>query len=159
MIKRQMKKTSIIFLILLLIEGCGYAPMYSKNQKVDFYIQSIAFDDGDRDLANFIKANLNNYFSKNTGESFIINAKIQYQKTAVSKTAEAVTEEYNLTSTISFQVKSGNVNKLINITETSKIDNFNDEFEEREYELTTKRGMARSITSKLIMQLARINVN
>ena len=154
-----MKKIPIIVLILLFSQGCGYAPMYSKNQNVNFYIQSINFNNSDEDLASFIKFNLNQYLGKNSGKNFIIETTIQYQKTSVSKTAEAITEEYNLTSTASFQVKLGNFNKLINLTETTKMDNFNDEFEEREYELTIKRNMARSITSKLIIQLSRINDN
>jgi len=154
-----MKKIPIIVLILLFLQGCGYAPLYSKNQNVNFYIQSINFNNSDEDLASFIKFNLNQYLGKNSGKNFIIETTIQYQKTSVSKTAEAITEEYNLTSTASFQVKLGNINKLINLTEITKMDNFNDEFEEREYELTIKRNMARSITSKLIIQLSRINDN
>jgi hypothetical protein len=39
------------------------------------------------------------------------------------------------------------------------MDNFNDEFEEREYEQIVKKSMARSIVSKLLIQLSRLNVN
>jgi hypothetical protein len=39
------------------------------------------------------------------------------------------------------------------------MNNFNDEFEERKYEQTIKKNMARSIVSKLILQLTRLNVN
>ena len=125
----------------------------------NFYIQSIEFNDNDKDLASFIKSNLNNYFDKNNGANFKINTLIKYEKTAVSKTAEAVVEEYNLKTNVSFQVKSKNIDKIINISETSKIKNFSDEFEEREYELTIKKSMARSIASKLLIQLARLNAN
>ena len=154
-----MKKTSIIILILFFLQGCGYVPMYSKNQKVDFYIQSIVFNDGDKELSNFIKTNLNNYFHEKTGTGFTVNAIIQYQKIAVSKTAEAVVEEYNLISAVSFEVKSKNINKVINLSEKAKMNNFSDEFEERQYEQTLKRNMARSIASKLLQQLSRLNDN
>jgi len=154
-----MKKSSIIILIMFFIQSCGYVPLYSKNQKVDFYIQSINFNGSDRELANFIKSDLNNYLKKNTGKNFIINASINYQKTAVSKSAEAITEEYNLISTILFQINSENVDEEITINETYKMNNFNDEFEERKYEQTIKKNMARSIVSKLIIQLTRFNVN
>ena len=154
-----MKKTFTTIIILLLIQGCGYAPMYSKNQKTDFYIQSIDFDDGDNEMASFIKTNLSNYFIKNTEKSFIINTKIKYQKTPISKTAEAITEEYNLNSMVTFQIKSENFNKTLVVNETSKMDNFNDEFEEKQYEQTIKKNMSRSIVSKLLIQLSRFNVN
>jgi len=154
-----MKKSSIIFLILFFMQSCGYVPMYSKNQKVDFYIQSINFNNSDNELANFIKADLNNYFKNNNGKSFTINASINYQKTAVSKSTEAITEEYNLISTVLFQINSENVDKEITINETYKMNNFDDEFEERKYEQIIKKNMSKSIVSKLILQLTRSNVN
>ena len=154
-----MKKTFAAIIILLFLQSCGYAPLHSKNQKMDFYIQSIDFDDGDRELSNFIKINLNNYFNKNTGKSFIINTTINYQKTILSKNTEGISEEYNLTSAISFQVNFENINKIINITETSQMNNFSDEFKEREIERTIKKNMARSIVSKLLLQLTRFDAN
>lgn len=141
------------------MQSCGYVPMYSKNQKVDFYIQSINFNNSDNELANFIKADLNNYFKNNNGKSFTINASINYQKTAVSKSTEAITEEYNLISTVLFQINSENVDKEITINETYKMNNFDDEFEERKYEQIIKKNMSKSIVSKLILQLTRSNVN
>ena len=141
------------------MQSCGYVPMYSKNQKVDFYIQSINFNNSDNELANFIKSDLNNYFKNNNGKSFTINASINYQKTAVSKSAEAITEEYNLISTVLFQINSENVDKEIAINETYKMNNFDDEFEERKYEQTIKKNMSKSIVSKLILQLTRFHVN
>jgi outer membrane lipopolysaccharide assembly protein LptE/RlpB len=154
-----MQKILTVILILFFLEGCGYAPMYSKNQKVDFYIQSIEFDDGDKDLANFIKLNLKNYFDKKSGKNFAINTTIKYQKIAVSKTAEAITEEYSLNVAVSFQIKSENIDKIININEISKMNNFDDEFEERKYEQSVKENMAKSIVSRLLFQLSRFNDN
>ena len=144
---------------MFFIQSCGYVPMYSKNQKVDFYIQSINFNNSDNELANFIKSDLNNYFKNNNGKSFIINASIKYQKNAVSKSAEAITEEYNLISTALFQINSENVDKEIAINETYKMNNFDYEFEERKYEQSIKKNMSKSIVSKLIIQLTRFNVN
>ena len=154
-----MKKTFAAIIILLFLQSCGYAPLHSKNQETDFYIQSIDFDDGDRELSNFIKINLNNYFNKNTGKSFIINTTINYQKTILSKSTEGISEEYNLTSAISFQVNFENINKIINITETSQMNNFSDEFKDREIERTIKKNMARSIVSKLLLQLTRFDAS
>lgn len=154
-----MKKYSIIILILFFIQSCGYVPIYSKNQKIDFYIQSINVNSSDKELANFIKSDLSNYFKKNAGKSFIISATIDYQKISVSKSAEAITEEYNLISNALFQINTENIDKKITISETYKMNNFDDEFEERKYEQTIKKNMARSIVSKLILQLTRFNVN
>ena len=154
-----MKKIYIIFLILFFTQSCGYTPMYSKNQKVNFYIKSIEFTDSDKNLANYLRLNLNNYFEKKDGSEYIIDANISYKKTIASKDSTGEIEEYNLSSVAKFIIKSNNFSKTININETFKMENFTDEFQEREYEDNIKKNMARSITSKLLFQLSRFDVN
>ena len=154
-----MKKICTIFLILLFTQSCGYTPMYSKNQKVNFYIKSVEFTESDKDLANYLKLNLNNYFEKKDGSEYIIDANISYKKTIASKDSTGEIEEYNLSSVAKFIIKSNNFSKTININETFKMENFTDEFQEREYEENIKKNMARSITSKLLFQLSRFDVN
>ena len=133
--------------------------MYSKNQKVNFYIKSVEFTESDKDLANYLKLNLNNYFEKKNGSEYIIDANISYKKTIASKDSTGEIEEYNLSSVAKFIIKSNNFSKTININETFKMENFTDEFQEREYEDNIKKNMARSITSKLLFQLSRFDVN
>jgi len=155
----MMKKISLIFLILLFFQNCGYTPIYSKNQNVDFYIESITFNDGDDDLAEHIKFNLNKYLNQKDGKKYKINANIQYKKVETNKNTLGEAEEYDLSSNIIFKIEGDNLSEIIKIKESSKMDNFNDEFEEREYEQIVKKSMARSIVSKLLIQLSRFNVN
>ena len=154
-----MKKIYIIFLILFFTQSCGYTPMYSKNQKVNFYIKSVEFTESDKDLANYLKLNLNNYFEKKDGSEYIIDANISYKKTIASKDSTGEIEEYNLSSVAKFIIKSNNFSKTININESFKMENFSDEFQEKEYEDNIKKNIARTMTSKLLFQLSRFDVN
>jgi hypothetical protein len=154
-----MKKICTIFLILLFTKSCGYTPMYSKNQKVNFYIKSVEFTESDKDLANYLKLNLNNYFEKKDGSEYIIDANIIYKKTIASKDSAGEIEEYNLSSVAKFIIKSNNFSKTININESFKMENFSDEFQEKEYEDNIKKNIARTMTSKLLFQLSRFDVN
>ena len=154
-----MKKIYIIFLILFFTQSCGYTPMYSKNQKVNFYIKSVEFTESDKDLANYLKLNLNNYFEKKDGSEYIIDANIIYKKTIASKDSTGEIEEYNLSSVAKFIIKSNNFSKTININESFKMENFSDEFQEKEYEDNIKKNIARTMTSKLLFQLSRFDVN
>ena len=154
-----MKKISLIFLILLFFQNCGYTPIYSKNQNVDFYIESITFNDGDDDLAEHIKFNLNKYLNQKDGKKYKINTSIEYKKIETNKNTLGEAEEYDLSSNIIFKIEGDNLSEIIKIKESFKMDNFNDEFEEREYEQIVKKSMARSIVSKLLIQLSRLNVN
>lgn len=154
-----MKKFLLIYLLALALHACGYTPMYANNQKVDFYIENIEFDNGDKDLANFIKTNLNNYLVVKDSKKFKIKTSIEYVKNSLSKNSAGETEEYELSSYVIFDVESEGKNSEIKIKETFKMNNFSDEFEERQYEKTIKQNMARSITSKLLLQISRFNAS
>ena len=154
-----MKKIIIIYLLLLLLQSCGYVPMYANNQKVDFYIEEIKFDDGDRDLSTYLKNNLNAYFVINGIKKYKIDTSIDYTKNSVSKNSKGDTVEYELIAIVRFEITSEDFSKELVIKENLKMNNFSDEFEERQYEQTIKQNMARSISSKLLTQLSRFNVN
>ena len=154
-----MKKFLFLSLIILFLQSCGYSPMYGKNQNVNFHIEKITFNDGDKDLINFIKSNLNRYSISNNENKFNIDAKMNYEKNTVSKNAAGETEEFELYLEIDFLINSGELQKNLKIIENFKMNNFSDEFEEIRYERTIKQNMARLVTTKLINQLTRFNVN
>ena len=154
-----MKKIIIIYLLLLLLQSCGYVPMYANNQKVDFYIEEIKFDDGDRDLSTYLKNNLNAYFVIKGIKKYKIDTSIDYTKNSISKSLTGDTVEYELIAIVRFLITNDDFNKELVIRESLKMSNFSDEFEERQYEKTIKQNMARSISSKLLTQISRFNVN
>ena len=154
-----MKKILIIYFFTLLLQGCGYVPMYANNQIVDFYIEEIEFDDGDRDLSTYIKNNLNSYFISKGNQKYKIKTSIDYTKNILSKNLAGETLEYDLIALIKFTISSEGLTKDLLIKESFKMNNFSDEFEERQYETTIKQNMARSITSKLLLQISRFNAS
>ena len=154
-----MKKIFITIVIFLFLQSCGYVPVYSTNQKINFYIESINFENGDDELSNYIDLNLINYANKKDGKKYKIDANVQYLKTVISKNTAGKAEEYELISNISFTISSLEEIKKINIKEIFRMNNFDDEFEERQYEQEIKKNMARSIVSKLLLQLSRFNDN
>lgn len=152
------KKYSIIILFFLLLHSCGYSPIYSKNQKIDFFIESIELV-GDEELKNFININLNNYLLKNNSKAFKIYGSINYQKNSISKNITGEIEEYNLVAEALFTIGIKDNKKILRINEKNIMNNFTDEFEELRYEAIIKQNMAKSITSKLLLQLSKFNAN
>jgi hypothetical protein len=161
----KIKKIIVVYFIIIFLNSCGYVPIYSKKIKVEFYIENISYA-GDKELSNFIDTNLINYSNKNNGQKFQIEAEIRYIKDSISKNSAGKIEEYSLIADAVFIVKSeksiqrseNTFDKLV-FSETFIMSNFKNEFEETEYERSIKQNMARLITSKLILQLARLNVN
>jgi len=154
-----MKKFIFISLVILFLQSCGYSPMYGKNQNVNFYIEKITFNNGDKDLITFIKSNLNRYLINDNENKFNIFAKINYEKNPLSKNTAGETEEFELYLEINFEITSKQLIKNLKIIEKFKMNNLADEFEETRYERTIKQNMARLVTAKLINQLTRFNVN
>ena len=154
-----MKKILIINLLFFLLLGCGFKPIYSKNKKFDFYIESLNFNNSDRELANFIKTNLNNYMINNNGRKFKIEASIDFNKNSISKDISGNTEEYELSSILNFVISSNELSKKLSYQQVSRMKNLTDEFKELQYERSIKKNMAQSITSRLLMQLSILNAN
>jgi len=102
---------------------------------------------------------LNNYFIKNNGKKFIIESSIDYKKNSISKNSSGKTEEYELSSILTLIVTHDELSKSFQIKETFRMKNFSDEFKEIQFERNSKKNMARSITSRLLMQLSLFDVN
>ena len=118
-----MKKILIINLLFFLLLGCGFKPIYSKNKKFDFYIESLNFNNSDRELANFIKTNLNNYMINNNGRKFKIEASIDFNKNSISKDISGNTEEYELSSILNFVISSNELSKKLSYQQVSRMKN------------------------------------
>ena len=156
---KTMKKVFLLYACFLVLQSCGYTPMYSKNQKVDYYIEDISFNDSDSDLAFFIKDNLRNYLNKNKNQKFKIAGLINYSKNPISKNSLGETDEYQLSLIIEFIISSEQKEKKLVVKESFRIKNLDDEYEEKTYEKNAKKNMAHLSTSKLLMQLSRFNDN
>tara|TARA_B100000767_G_C19701353_1_gene508547 strand:+ start:454 stop:843 length:390 start_codon:yes stop_codon:yes gene_type:complete len=129
--------------------------MYSTNNRVSFYIESIDFK-GDRDLNNYIESTLTKYNQNQDAKKLIITAFSTYEKATISKNVSGDATEYQLTATVEFNIKTDLLEKNVLIKEIFNMKNFTDEFEESTYEKTIKKNFSYSISNKLIMQLSKM---
>ena len=144
-------------LILLILNGCGFTPMYSSNFKNDFNIEIIDFE-GDNDLNNFIKQKIGstiNNDEKNIKE-FQISGTTTYSKNVQTKDKKGKVTQYSLNASANFTIKTQNVIEEISFTEKSTLNKLSDEFEESNYERSFKDNVSQIFVNKLIMYLSRI---
>jgi hypothetical protein len=146
MIKKQIILISLVFFLT----HCGFSPIYIKNTNTDFSIESVNYQ-GDRDLNNFLKINLDNYKNKKSDRKIQLKATSEYKKTILTKNTASEVTNYKLIANVTFLIKS--TNKKINITEEKIISSMDDKFEEARKERATKQNFARSISNKLISEL------
>ena len=146
MIKKYIVLTSLIFFLT----NCGFSPIYIKNTNTNFSIKNVNYQ-GDRELNNFLKTNLNQYKDENSDRKILIEATSEYEKITLTKNAASEVTNYKLIAKVIFLIKS--TNKKINITEEKIISSMDDKFEEARKERATKQNFARSISNKLISEL------
>ena len=146
----MIKKNIIIIFLIFIFNGCGFAPVYLKNNSINFSIEQIDYT-GDRELNNFLKVNLRQYKNEKNNNKIFIEAKSKYEKIILSKDGTGKVTNYRLQTEVIFLIKS--TNKIIKITEDKIIDSMDDKFEEVRNERSAKQNFAYSISNKLISEL------
>jgi len=145
-----MKKNILVISLLFFLNSCGFQPIYSKNNNINFSIEQINFT-GDRELNNFIKTNLYQYKNANNNNKIFIEAKSEYNKFILTKDGKGEVTNYELNAEIVFLIKP--TNKQIKISEKKIMESMADKFEESKYEKSIKQNFASSITFKLVQEL------
>ncbi len=146
----MIKKFFLIFAILM-FSSCDYSPLYStKNNK--FLNIEITEYTGDSKANTILRSRLSNNKNLNI-EPIKIKIKTEYIKKDLSRNTAGDIETYELILIANFLIDFGNEQKTISISKNSKMENFNDKFEERDYENRMKENMSNSIYENLILQL------
>ena len=146
----MIKKNIIVISLIFFLTNCGFSPIYIKNTNTNFSIENVNYQ-GDRELNNFLKINLNEYKNEKSNKKFYIEAKSGYEKIILTKNSSGDVTNYKLIAKVTFLIKS--TNKKINITEEKIISSMDDKFEETRKERTVKQNFALSISNKLISEL------
>jgi hypothetical protein len=146
----MIKKNIIVISLIFFLTNCGFSPIYIKNTNTNFSIENVNYQ-GDRELNNFLKINLNQYKNEKSNKKIFIEAKSGYEKIILTKNSSGDVTNYKLIAKVTFLIKS--TNKKINITEEKIISSMDDKFEETRKERTVKQNFALSISNKLISEL------
>ena len=146
----MIKKNIIVISLIFFLTNCGFSPIYIKNTNTNFSIENVNYQ-GDRELNNFLKINLNQYKNEKSNKKIFIEARSEYKKIILTKNSAGDVTNYKLVAKVTFLLKS--TNKKINITEEKIISSMDDKFEETRKERTVKQNFASSISNKLISEL------
>ena len=146
----MIKKNTLYIILIFFLTSCGFTPIYLKNTNVNFSIEQVTYE-GDRDLNNFLKTNLNQYKNKNANNKIDIEVNSIYRKVILSKDGTGEVTNYQLEAEVIFLIKPSN--KKIRMTEKKIMDSMSDKLEEDRYERTIKQNFASSISNKLSLEL------
>lgn len=143
-----MIRNALLIILILFLFGCGYSSIYSKNEKANFTISSIKIE-GDKSINGYIKSRLSKYQKNETDIKYELMINSSYNKIPIAKDKTGKITKYNLTANINLEIKSIDKSKSILITESFKIDNNNDNFEQSKYEREIKGNLSKILLEKI----------
>ena len=145
------KKFLFIFCILL-INQCGYSPVYKKD--LDKNITIIIVDQkGDREFNNKLFSELKQYQSNVSNNEYKIKIDSNVDKRIISKNTAGKATNFELSVSVIFELDHNNKIQSFAFNESLKIKNIDDTFEQKKYEKIVKDNFARSIKEQLITRL------
>jgi hypothetical protein len=152
-------RSIILIIFLFLIYGCGYTSVYKNLNNNDLQISIIEMQ-GDKEINNLIKNELNLYSNNNSINLFRIKVTTKYEKIALTKDSTGVITDYKLSTESKFTISFNNQVQLETFSESINIKDQADTFEQDSYEKNIKRNFASSIREKLISKISSsFNVN
>ena len=147
-----MKNNLIIFFLLLILNACGFEPIYSIKNESDYNIVIIE-NKGDKKLNNFISRELDRISNKTSPNEYKIKVNSKFDKIIISKDSKGSPLEFELLANIDFVIISDNFNKSISFKEKQNMQKISDLFQQTNYEDIVKENFASSVVRKLSLKL------
>ena len=147
-----MKNNFIILFLLLILNGCGFEPIYSIKNESDYNIVVVEIK-GDKELNNFINRELERISNITSPNEYKIKVNSKFDKIIISKDSKGSPLEFELLANIDFEIESDNFKKSISFKEKQNMQKISDLFQQRNYEDTIKENFAVSIVRNLSLKL------
>ena len=152
-----MKKFILNIIIFIFITNCGYTPLYSLKNKINFEIGEVNIT-GDRDLNQNIVDQLKNVKSKkeNNTKIFNLTIKTKIEKIITSKDSQGDAKTYKMISTVN--VITFKDEKEYNFS-LETVENYNDissKFELESFERNLKKNSSSKIIQEIIAYLSTL---
>ena len=149
------KNITKIFLFILVLNSCGYSPMFKDFSDLNFSI-NIKDSLGSREINNLIIANLKNYSKLDTSKKYDVVFDSEYKKNIIAKDSTGAATEYKIIITSNFQIKSTNFNEEISFNESFNMQSMSNKLDEKDYEENIQNNLTNTITRKLILKLSQL---
>ena len=150
---RIKKNIIIIFLVMTMLNACGYTPIYYK-ENIDFKIKNIEME-GDKLINNRIYKNLKNIQSQQNNQKIIeINLYSIKEKKITTKNSKCDAKSLNLRINTKLTIKDNNSNIMIkNFGKSFNYNNIDRKFDLKKNEKKIQENLAEEISEEIILFL------
>ena len=150
------KKIKILFVLIFLLNGCDYKPIYLNKSDTNFSIEQLEFS-GNTEINNLVNKKLKKYRNNNNAiKKFDIKINSEYEEISQSKDLTGKTTDYKVVIKLTFKINNNKNVTTLNLKEDFLIKNLSNEFEEIKYKKTKIENSTNIIINSLIIQLSQI---
>lgn len=151
-------KIYLILLLVILITGCSYKPILSK-QNYDFSVEKVELN-GDKEVNYIIKEHLINLKNQNTKNKYYVQIETSKVKNIISNDSKGDPSKLEIIISSTFQIS--NSEKLLikrNVKMKNIYNNNSDKLKLKKYELFIINNLSQKISDSLISTIVNINDN
>ena len=145
-------KKLIISLIIILIPGCGFEPIYSTKNNLDYKLNTIE-KKGDSSIDNLIATELQRLSNDQSNKLIDIVINTSYEKKIISKDSKGSVSDYQININTKFLIIFKEKELKFQFSDKQNIKNISDIFEQKNYENIIKKNFANSAVRKLNLEL------
>tara|TARA_B100000787_G_scaffold5739_1_gene4306 strand:- start:1870 stop:2334 length:465 start_codon:yes stop_codon:yes gene_type:complete len=153
-----MEKKILLLLFFVFTVSCGYEPMLSKKNTINYNFSISELElQGDRIVNLKVKEKLNSYKINKLDKDFVLKIKTTSKKIILAKNLKGDPTNFKNTTTLNVNIIiNDNVRNKLVLEASTNYKNSKDKFKLRNYEKEIKRNLAETITNKLIYKLSNI---
>ena len=151
-------KIYLILLLVILITGCSYRPILSK-QNYNFSVEKVELN-GDKEVNYIIKERLINLNDQNNKNKYYVQIDTSKVKNIISNDSKGDPSKLEIVISSTFQIS--NSEKLLikrKVKMKNTYNNISDKLKLKKYELFIVNNLSQRISDSLISTIANINVN
>ena len=154
----MIKKIFLLILIMFGLSSCGYTPMLSQNNNLNFNIVNLELLGNDT-INNFLEKKLEQYSNTSNDKKYTILIYSDFKKISVAKDSTGNVTDLKLISNIDVTYSLDNESKKqetnVSFSESIIIKKNDNTFEQKNYERSVLNNLSQLLLNKLIFHLSR----
>ena len=148
------KKFIYLFIFFLFLQGCGYSPIYSVQNKTNFKFNIVEINGSNKMNDKFI-IQINRFSSDLSSNEIDLKISTFYEKNILSKNKKGEATKFLIRKTISFEVTNPEYKKNYSFSNETTINNINDKFELNNYENSIIENFISSKIEEFVLKLSQ----
>ena len=148
-----MKKIFPLLIIFLFLQSCGYSPIYSFQNKINFKLNIIEID-GSSKMNDIFKIQIKRFSDKKSEKKLDLKIFTYYEKSILTKNKKGEATKFNIKKIINFKIINSENEENHSFNSETIVDNISDKFEQNNYENSIIENFISSSIEKLILKLS-----